>query len=379
MRVVIVGGGVAGLALARGLRDHEVEILEESPEPRTAGGSVSIWPAGTGILRELGVDPLEAGRRLATMGSHTASGRRMFTVDLAPAESRYGHPTVHIGRRELVGLLARGLDVTYGARVTRVNPDRAEVELADGRTVRGDVLVGADGRRSAVRQALWGRDRARLSGWVTWQGYAELPTGPEVTMYTGRGGLCGLAPSGPDRLLWWLDVRSRPGRPLWGDDPDPVGRLRRRFGTWAAAPVRQALDAIKDAEFFPHYRHWVPAVWGRGPTTLAGDAAHTMPPTMAQGANQALEDAWALSRSIGGDLRAYERRRARIARRPALLAATEMTNVQNPTVSLFSDRMATRAYTAWLRTASSYLRREVDGRMGFADRGGAAGGGLTDA
>ncbi|TDD47844.1 FAD-dependent monooxygenase [Nonomuraea terrae] len=359
MRVVVIGAGVAGLALARGLLSagHDVEVYEEAPEPRTAGGSITLWPGSTAILERLKVDLVGVGRRLETMESWSGDGRPLFTVDLTAAERRYGHPTVHVARSELVEVLADGVPVTYGARAEHVVPERAEVRLAGGGTVRGDVLVGADGRRSAVRAALWGDDPARLSGWVTWQGFTSSPTAltgqRRAVMIPGGQGLCGLIPAGRGRLLWWFDVRSAPGRSFWEDDPRIVERLRERFAGWPD-PVAAVLESLGEPDFFPHHRHHVPVAWGKGPTTLAGDSAHTMPPTMAQGANQALEDAWVLSHSIG-DLRAYERARTKVVRRPARLAATEVTNVQQFFAGLIPDRLATRMYTAWLRGASNYL------------------------
>lgn len=364
MRVIVIGAGVAGLALARGLiaGGHEVEVYEEAPEPRTAGGSITLWPGSTAILEELKVDHSGAGSRLETMESWATDGRVLFTADLTVAERRYGHPSLHVVRGELVELLGQGVPVTYGAAAEAVDPARAEVRLSDGRTARGDVLVGADGRRSVVRRALWGGDPARLSGWVTWQGFTTMPTSltesGRAVLIPGREGLCGLIPAGEGRLLWWFDVRSAPGAPLWDDDPDPVAGLRRRFAAWPD-PVPRILETMAGAatgpEFFPHHRHRVPGVWGLGPATLAGDAAHSMPPTLAQGANQALEDAWLLARSITGDLRAYERARARMVRRSARLAGTEVTNVHRPVAGLIPDRLATGLYTSWLRYASGYL------------------------
>ncbi|WP_188191851.1 FAD-dependent oxidoreductase [Nonomuraea sp. SYSU D8015] len=369
MKAIVVGAGVAGLALARGLIDagHEAEVYEEAPELRTAGGSVTLWPGSTAILDELKADRGRVGRRLETMESWTSDGRRLVTVDLTAAERRYGHPTVHVARSELVELLAEGVPVTYGAPVEHAAPERAEARLADGRTVRGDVLVGADGRRSVVRRALWGGDPAELSGWVTWQGFTTVPTSltgqRRAVMIPGTKGLCGLIPAGAGRLLWWFDVRSAPGKPFWAGDADVVERLRERFGGWAE-PVPTVLETMGDIDFFPHHRQSIPRVWGKGPTTLAGDSAHTMPPTMAQGANQALEDAWLLARSIGdlrstadvgGSLRAYERARSKVVRRPARIAATEVTNMHRPAVRLVPDRLATRLNTAWLRRASTYL------------------------
>ncbi|MEV0387846.1 NAD(P)/FAD-dependent oxidoreductase [Nonomuraea sp. NPDC050643] len=359
MRVIVIGAGVAGLALARGLlhAGHEVEVYEEAPELRTAGGSVTLWPGSTAILEELKADYSGIGRRLETMESWARDGRRLLTIDLTVPERRYGHPTVHVARSELVELLADGVPVTYGAAAEHVVPERAEVRLAGGRTVRGDVLVGADGRRSAVRRALWGDDPAALSGWVTWQGFTTRPTAlteeRRAVMIAGGNGLCGLIPAGGDRLLWWFDVRSAPGKPFWSDDPHVADRLRERFGDWAE-PVPGILGSLDDIDFFPHHRHAIPGVWGKGPTTLAGDSAHTMPPTMAQGANQALEDAWLLTRSLG-DLRGYERARSKVVRRPARLAATEATNMQSGWVGLLPDGLVTGFYTALLRRYSNRL------------------------
>ncbi|NBE94415.1 MULTISPECIES: FAD-dependent oxidoreductase [unclassified Nonomuraea] len=372
MRVIVVGAGVAGLAVARGLLNagHEVEVYEEAPELRTAGGSVSLWPAATAILRELKVDYSTTGRRLETMETWAVDGRRLVTIDLTAAERRYGHPSVHVARRDLVELLADGVPVTYGVPAEHVVPECAEVRLSDGRTVRGDVLVGADGRRSVVREALWGDDRATLGDWVTWQGFTTRPTTlteqRRAVMIAGARGLCGLIPAGEGRLLWWFDVRSAPGRPFWDGDPRVAERLRERFRGWAD-PVPDVLETITDIDFFPHHRQPFSAVWGRGPTTLAGDAAHTMPPTMAQGANQALEDAWSLAGAIGGlrsasgraepggALRAYERARAKVVRLPARLAATEITDMHRPFAGFFPDRLATWLYVKWLRRVSTYL------------------------
>ncbi|GAA4912238.1 FAD-dependent urate hydroxylase [Nonomuraea thailandensis] len=359
MRVIVVGAGVAGLALARGLLNagHEAEVYEEAPELRTAGGSVTLWPGSTAILEELKADYAGVGRRLETLESWAPDGRRLLTVDLTVPERRYGHPVVHVARRELVELLSDGMPVTYGARVEHVVPERAEVRLSDGRTVRGDVLVGADGRRSVVREALMGDDRAKLSGWVTWQGFTTRPTAltedHRAVMIAGRQGLCGLIPAGRGRLLWWFDVRSAPGEPFWADDPHVVERLRERFRGWVD-PVPGILGTMTDVDFFPHHKQPIPGVWGRGPTTLAGDSAHTMPPTMAQGANQALEDAWLLARSLG-DLRAYERARSKVVRRPARMAGTELTDRQGPIVRFIPDGLATKVYASMLRGYSNYL------------------------
>ncbi|GAA4077748.1 FAD-dependent oxidoreductase [Nonomuraea soli] len=372
-RVVVIGAGVAGLATARALRSegHHVEVFEEAPEPRATGGSISIWPGASTILERLGVDPGRKGSRLREMQTLSPRGPRRAGVDLAVAERRLGAPSWHIARQDLVELLAEDVEVTYGATIASADPDRAQVRLADGTTVGGDVLVGADGRRSVVRRALRDEDPARPSGWVTWQGYLQGEprwrfldgvAGPKVrgrlgegvqhtvTMMVGRAGLFGLAPAGSGRLLWWFDVRSRPGRRLWTDETDPMPALKGLFGGWAD-PVSTLLGLVSAPPSFAHVKHRVPKVWGRGPTTLAGDAAHSMPPAMAMGANQALEDAWALARGIG-DLRRYERERTKVVRLPALMAGLEMSNYPAPPMP---DAVMSSVFTTFLRRSSTYL------------------------
>jgi FAD-dependent urate hydroxylase len=141
----------------------------------------------------------------------------------------------------------------------------------------------------------------------------------------------------------------------------PLAMLRERFGDWAP-PVRDVLKAVTDDEtgFFPHYRHPVPRTWGRGRITVIGDAAHSMPPTRAQGANQALEDAWALAAALrdganspadaAATLRAFERARSRKASVVSRQAGTEDYNRYGAILSrLIPGPLATRYYARWLR------------------------------
>ena len=131
--------------------------------------------------------------------------------------------------------------------------------------------------------------------------------------------------------------------------------------------MAQVLAAVSDADagFFPHVRHRVPRVWGDGPVTLAGDAAHSMPPTRAQGANQALEDAWALAVALRGAdgpaevtaaLRGYERARAPKADLVARSAGREDINHYRPWLArLTPGPLVSRYYVRWLRQVSNYL------------------------
>lgn len=182
-------------------------------------------------------------------------------------------------------------------------------------------------------------------------------------MIVGREGFCGLMPAGNGLLQWWFD------RPWNAEDPQPpsvTAMLKERFGHWAS-PVAETLAAADDSqiEFFAHRRQKVTRGWSRGRVVLLGDAAHTMPPTVAQGANQALEDGWALARGLRlkeGDLPAglaeYERSRLKGARLTQMVAGSEVTDKYRPGAGLLTpNTLISWFYTRWLKMISTILNQ----------------------
>ncbi len=363
---------MGGLALARALLadGHDVALFEQATGLREGGAAVTLWSNGTGILGELNVSLDGVGGQIDVLEQRDFRGRLLLSVDVSRSASHYGHPHVCLPRRRLLERLAEGLaesTINYGRSCTGVaqTSTGTTVEFADGSRETGDLLIGADGRNSVIRDALWGRDPAESSGWATWQGVTSIPldiaSSRRGVMYVGPEGLCGLMPAGEGLLQWWFDQRWTMDTPV----PESVtAQLRERFGGWAE-PVKKVLEAVSDDEvgFFPHYRHEVPSTWGSGLITLVGDAAHSFPPTRAQGANQALEDAWALAVALrqGRDdvanvLRSYERSRAPKVQLVAKQSGKEDTNEYRPwMVRLLPDGLISRYYIRWLRQISNYL------------------------
>ncbi len=435
MDICVVGAGIGGLALAHGLLadGHRVRVLERAAGPTRSGAAVTIFSNGAAALAGLGVDlgtavrgtstpgrtaargtstpgrtaapgtstssatepgpsapaggaapsgpatvggaPL--GAPIETLASVDAGGRRIMRADLTVLWRRTGQQVRTMPRAELIDRLTAGLPagtIRYDAPVgsVRTDPDGAEVVSAAG-TDRYDVVVGADGHRSAVRCSVLSPEPAAEVGWDTWQGLTEVLSsiagGRTGLLAVGTAGLVGMMPAGQGRTQWWFDVRR-------GAGPEPagtgtVGWLRRLFAGYAE-PVPELLAGITDADIgrYPHVLHRVPDRWGSGPTTLVGDAAHAFPPSQAQGANQALEDAWLLRRALHGDrgdaasaLRRYERLRVPHVRLVSRMAASERTNLPVPPPLALLARLAPPraggyAYLRLLRRFSSVLANE---------------------
>ena len=374
MRVLIVGAGIGGLAAARALSadGHDVTVFEQAAGLRRTGAAVTLWSNGTGVLNDSACRLDGVGAPIDVLETRDYRGRLLVSVNVARSAAHYGHPNICLPRAAAAGAARRrtaGQAWSRSAARAPGHPGRpgaSAPSFADGTTAHGDLLVGADGRGSVIRDQLWGGDPAELTGWATWQGISPVPvdvtTSRRCVMFVGQAGSCGLMPAGEGLLQWWFDQRWAPGAP---PPASPVTALRETFGGWAA-PVPDVLAAVNDGDagFFPHYRHRCRA-WGAGRITVIGDAAHSMPPTRAQGANQALEDAWAMACALRqaprrGRLRAALRRSRKPGRpgRPWWPGTPPRGHqqVRGSMVSrLIPGALASRYYTRWLGQISSYL------------------------
>ncbi|WP_433438516.1 FAD-dependent monooxygenase [Nonomuraea sp. CA-141351] len=373
MDILVIGAGVGGLAVARGLlaAGHRVRVYEQAPGRRNGGKALLIWSNGNAVLNDLGVGLDGAGARIDRIDALTSDGRLRTSMNIAHAADRFGFVTKAISRRHLLERLADGLPddlVRHGMGCRSVTQDNGQVTatFSDGSTDTGDMLIGADGHHSVVRRHLWGEGAVQPATFGTWQGLSPIDIDLAGThrhlMITGREGACGLMPAGEGLLQWWFDMRWSPADPR---PAAPLAELRRRFGHWAS-PVPEVLAAASedDLEFFGHHWNKVRQVVGEGRISLVGDAAHTMPPTLGQGANQTLEDAWVLGRELAKDgddpavrLRAYEKARyphislvSRLAKRnpanlriPPLIGRLFPETSQTAMLARFSNRLTALA------------------------------------
>jgi FAD-dependent urate hydroxylase len=378
LRILVVGAGVSGISVARGLlRDgHDVTVFDQRSNVQAGGGAVTTWSNGETVLRQLGVDMSGAGQLLSGVRVMTSTGRPLATLDVTAMVDRLGAPVRMVPRRDLLERLLEGFPtdrIRCNARAVGVvtRPNGVRVEFEDGSSAEGDVLIGADGLHSVVRDVVGGQD-AEPTGWCSWQGLVTLPdfANDHVAMIIiGEHGNTGLWPAGGSDLQWWFDLP-------WSYDfvrpQRPIEVIRSNFTGWSDS-VDRVLATLTDDDLasspFPHFRHPIPRP-GKGAVTLLGDAAHTMPPTLAQGTNQALLDTMVLCKALSdlrkrrnggsGDvsraLRWYEntrRRKVRAVSRVASLQVAHGEAVLRP-ATYVSDRFQTWALTMFLRTTSHH-------------------------
>ncbi|QXT38249.1 FAD-dependent oxidoreductase [Gymnodinialimonas ceratoperidinii] len=312
LNILIIGGGIAGCcaAIALGQAGHRVRIVEKQSEWRFQSSGIFVYANGLESLGKLGLldDILAAGFAVpdGRNAYYDHRGRPIVETFYPTADGGTIPAILGIKRAEMHRVMAArvaalGVPISLGTTVTNLQEqtDGITAVLSDGSNEMVDLVVGADGLRSATR-AMIGIDVApRYTGVGVWRSVHRRP--PELTdkiMMMGPAKRFGIMPISDDRL-YTFGTMAEPAGSYYAPADWPQ-LMRARFAEFEgpAAPFLAELNAESEVLYTAVEEVALPLHWHRGRVQLIGDAAHASTPFMGQGGAMAMEDAVVLAEAL---------------------------------------------------------------------------------
>ena len=317
LRIAVIGGGIGGLTAAIALRlaGATVTVYERTAHLVDQGAGVTLAPNATKVLYQLGLGPQLETTAVAQPFSeyrHARTGAVLRRIERQASKEVYGAPHMRMHRWDLqAALMDRLADIAPGVlhqgwRLETIAQAGEVVALGfeGGRKVEADVVIGADGIHSVIREILFPPTPATFVGHVAWRGLvptADLPAhlcdsvvafgfGRHMNRYQVRRGELMNLVCFAQRDAWEAEGWTIPA---------PLSELQAEFADFDA-DTRALIGRIPPDRLFKWglFGRQPLASWVRGRVVLLGDAAHPMLPFMGQGAAMAIEDAFVLSRAL---------------------------------------------------------------------------------
>jgi 2-polyprenyl-6-methoxyphenol hydroxylase-like FAD-dependent oxidoreductase len=326
MKALIIGGGIGGLTTALALEKQgiQAEVFEAGPGMMPQGAGIMMASNAMQVFGSLGVASAisESGVALDRLVVSDDHLRPIQQLEQATIREQFGYSTHTIGRTELREVLFNHVEgpVHFAKKMERLENTENGVTayFSDGTSSTGDVLVGADGIHSRVRQEVFGTQHLRYSGQTCWRGMASFQLkgkmANECWELWGKGGRFGFTPVN-ETTVYWFAVQKAPA-----GERDPETGVRDKKLAWLMTfpdPVPALVKATEDDRILRNDIIDLKPLrsWSKGRVVLLGDAAHATTPNMGQGGCQAVESAWVLahflkkSKTIAAAFQQYEQTR----------------------------------------------------------------------
>lgn len=324
-KILIVGGGIAGLSAMRALqmRGFSPELVEQSDTIRSDGTGILLGFNAVSVLDNLGLksEIEQAGVKLATMSAFDEKGKSIVACNLEYVQEKSSYATYGIDRESLVRIVSQSIhqaDLKTGSKVQHIinTPHGVEAVFDDGHAKHYDLIIGADGIHSVVRKAVFGEVPLRDAKQGCWRFIAKTPedfTQKGIFEYFGVGKRAGYMPMQNGELYAYILLNASEYDPNnMPSTEELLERCQEFEGDWQSIssalkhPLKMRFDAIKDLSQICIAKNRV---------VLIGDAAHAITPNLGQGAAMGLEDAELLAyyleseENIQNALQAFEKRR----------------------------------------------------------------------
>jgi 6-hydroxynicotinate 3-monooxygenase len=317
-RIAIVGAGLGGMTSAGFLQQQgftDVTVYEQAPAFSRIGAGIILSPNAAKVLRRLELEDIliAAGIKARCYISRAwDTGERIYEIKFDEAsERRFGGPYLNVHRGDLHAILDKGMKpgtVTFSHKLIEISEDidGLSLDFENGSAVKADIVIGADGLNSKVRESIFGVDPPRFSGAVAMR--AIFPASaldgfdiPDCTKFWGK-----------DRhiLIYFMTARRDEVYIIgvfpwerWDSDqsflPSSREALMEAFAGFHP-DLQRVMSVAQDVTLWPIYDRERNDIWSKGRIVLLGDACHPVPPYMGAGGATAIEDGAILARCIEG-------------------------------------------------------------------------------
>ncbi len=302
IRIVIIGGGIAGLTTALCLEYYGYKnyiVYEQAPEFKEIGAAISLWPNALKVYKKLGLydQLMEKWGEINTAFIKTDSGKV-----LAKTKPKYDLPLVCIHRADLHSVLFKSipkekLHPNYKLKEIKIIQNVSKVYFENGDEISADIIIGADGINSIVRRFIINDGTPIFRGYNIWRGIAELrdvPSGYSSETW-GKGRRVGIVPIKDNKFGWWVTVNEDENQ-----TDEPTGAIRKLlelFGQWHQ-PIPQLFENSPEIIKNKIGDRLPTKGWSKNNIVIVGDAAHPTTPNLGQGACMAIEGAFLLSKCL---------------------------------------------------------------------------------